>query len=292
MKTMFSRIMSGLVAVFMMSSMAGVFTSCSDDGGTLETPAFEAEAAKYEISGSSEYRSIELTESGNYIIIKNGYGARSQKVKVPFLGMSVKPALTRVSYNNNIYGKYTKAGENTYNLEGFGIVKVLVKDGAPYALEVTPNGGETDVVVATVQNKNASSDMTNRLCRTWTVEKMYYEWVDEEGSESGTYTKEDALNSEEFEFDGWPESVVFTKTGTYMVSYDDQTLAVSTWKWYDESKGLLCYSWENDFEDIDEDDLVTIEFDGATLIVTQEYEESGDGWYEKEKMVTYLKEAE
>ncbi len=291
MKTMFTRIMNSLVAVFMMLSMAGTFASCSDDG-TLETPAFEAEAAKYEISGSSEYRSIELTESGNYIIIKNGNNSRSQKVKVPFLGTRVKPTLTRVSYNNNIYGKYTKIGDNTYNLEGFGTVKVLMKEGTAYALEVTPIGGETDTVVASVQNKTPNSDMTNKLCRTWTIEKLYYEYTDEEGSYSGTYTKEDVLNSGDYEVGEWPESVVFTKTGTYMVYYIDQTLAVSTWRWYDESKGLLHYSWDNEFEEFDEDDLVTIEFDGATMMITEEYEyESGD-WYEKEKMVTYLKEAE
>lgn len=55
----------------------GNFSSCSssddnDGEGQLDTPQYAADAAKYEITDeSSEVKSIELTESGQYIVIMN-----------------------------------------------------------------------------------------------------------------------------------------------------------------------------------------------------------------------------
>ena len=72
----------------------GNFSSCnsSDDNdgdGQLETPLYAADAAKYEITDeSSEVKSIELTESGQYIVIMNNAGRNAKKT----VGMHKIPA--------------------------------------------------------------------------------------------------------------------------------------------------------------------------------------------------------
>lgn len=90
-----------------------------------------------------------------------------------------------------------------------------------------------------------------------------------------------------------PQQVVFTKSGTYMVFYGNGTLAVSTWKWQDESKGTARYSWN--YESIDDPDasgLINIGFADNQLVIKEylidgesadEYLEAGvsvDGYIE------------
>ena len=90
----------------------GNFSSCSssddNDGmGQLDTPQYAADAAKYEITDeSSEVKSIELTESGQYIVIMNNAGRNSKQA----VGLHKIPAtLTRATseYVGMYYGNYT-----------------------------------------------------------------------------------------------------------------------------------------------------------------------------------------
>lgn len=102
--------------------MLGEFSSCSssddnDGDGQLETPQYAADAAKYEITDeSSEVKSIELTESGQYIVIMNNAGRNAKKT----VGMHKIPAtLSRATseYVGMYYGNYTKDANGYYILE-------------------------------------------------------------------------------------------------------------------------------------------------------------------------------
>lgn len=42
---------------------------------------------------------------------------------------------------------------------------------------------------------------------------------------------------------GFLGQVIFTKAGTYMVTYPNSELAISTWSWVSQSEGTLRYSW-------------------------------------------------
>lgn len=69
-----------------------------------------------------------------------------------------------------------------------------------------------------------------------------------------------------------PQSMIFTKTGTYMVQYANSMLAVSTWHWTNESAGELMYSWNNNLEDTNggsSGDVVTASFQGTRLLLTE-----------------------
>lgn len=77
--------------------------------------------------------------------------------------------------------------------------------------------------------------------------------------------------------------MVFTKTGTYVVYYSEDRLAVSTWKWENENKGILRYSWNPDYlNDPDESGEVLIEFKGNKLYLTE-----SDSDYDEEDGETY-----
>ena len=260
-------------------------SSCSSDSDSnLEPPKYEQDAALYNITaGNSPYSSIELTASGNYIIIDK-YNSRYSLSKKKF----IKPnnAVTRSSSTGIIYGTYTKSGENTYNLAGFGRIRVVNAGGNSVDLDITTTSGKSITIGANRANINSSSDMTVKLCRTWAFEKVHYiEWIDGTKTEDFTASIKDFISgnyvdADEFEF---PKEVIFTKAGTYLVTYYDGTLAISTWKWEDESKGIIRYSWDYEhIYDPDESGIVNVKFKGSGCVFTEDYTEisAGAKWRE------------
>ena len=72
-----------VMALLCLCSLAIGFTSCSDDDNSvtppdLGTPPFEAVSGKYDVTSTgSPYESIELTASGNYIVVLDNGGYSS-----------------------------------------------------------------------------------------------------------------------------------------------------------------------------------------------------------------------
>ena len=86
-----------------------------------------------------------------------------------------------------------------------------------------------------------------------------------------------------------PEEVVFTKAGTYMVSYDNQMLAVSTWAWENMSTGLLRYSWNyDDMYDEEMAGTAWVSFKNNDLYLNETYKETEDGDTYEEQAITIL----
>ena len=89
-KNMLSLLRKGM---FMMLALlaAGVMMSCSSDDddddkapSNFEKPKYEADAAKFMVtSASSEYKSVELTEAGNFIIRLNASGNYAPEAASP-----------------------------------------------------------------------------------------------------------------------------------------------------------------------------------------------------------------
>lgn len=290
-------VLAVLCSVFLTLS----FTSCSDsDGdGNFEEPKFEQDAARYEItSAGSPYASIELTASGNYIIIeKNSSYVHSLSAARKSFSFA-KKVKSRASSNGVIYGKYIKGANGEYILEGFGTIRVESKGDNAYDLDITTSSGYSVVVGANRDNKYSSSTMTDKLCRSWEFDKIRATfWV------NGKKVFDETLNMKQiagitdednpfYEIkDELPELVIFTKAGTYMVIYGGEELAVSTWRWENESKGIIRYSWDYDhLYDPDESGRVTVSFSGSNLLITEEYEDDEDGDIVRGKIDYYLKE--
>lgn len=276
----------------MLAAMTTVgFTACSsdDDDISLETPQYESSAAKYEITSSdSPYSSIELTSSGNYIITEADYASASyatrsasEMVKSHSIFKNETPR-SRSEFGGYKYGTYTKTGDNQYNLSGFGTITIEQKDGNNYDLDIELSDGQTMTLGANRENMYSSSKMTDYLCRTWEITK----WVDKEWENGKLITDETSVPGQEQDD---PLEAVFTKAGSYVVTYKDGTLDISTWKWDNEDKGILRYSWNLDnINDPEESGTVTVTFNGNTCEVYEEetYEE-GDVTY-KSTCITYL----
>lgn len=315
---------------FLAVLLCGSMAACSEDDGdgdgdgggtgidkvTLATPEYEEHAALYEVEGSNEYESIELTASGDYIITKAGYYYANKLLKPELqkknrwarsfnmLDCGVRP--TRESYNGIIYGKYTVTSEGVYELEGFGTLELTGSSDDAVALVVTPNGGTAETMTAAVKTQAPNSDITNALCRTWEVKgfRMVIKWngkkmLDETGyiNNLDDFARRisekvgEDLTVEDLFGEALPKDVVFTKAGTYMVSYTDETLAVSTWAWENPETGLLRYSW--DYDDMYDEELAGnayISFKNNDLYLNEKFSETDeDGKYEEE-LITILSE--
>ena len=276
-----------VIAAAMMLTAAG-FTACSDDneGGigniNLPTPQYEQVSGKYEItSAGSPYESIELGASGSYIVTRN-YGGYSL---APKAGGKTRMALlakrsgtTRsTEYGGVIYGTFTALGGNEYALEGFGTIKLEYTGNDVTGIEVTTNGSTT-AYTAEKAPTMGDDNITSALCRTWKVEKVRDVYFDKEtGKESDvTVTPE---NPGEFGGDMGSE-VMFSKSGTYLISRLDGSLDMAEWKWKDRGAGQLYYAWDGYWTG----DYATITFDGNRAVVHDKWEDE----YGRDESWTYL----
>lgn len=287
------------------------FSACSSDddssGTGLSTPAYESVSARYEITSAySDISSIELTASGNYIIVENinyyeSAVKRSLTNFIPRWDAAVKTRAT--SSNGIIYGKFTKIGENEFELHGFGIVRISTENDNAVALEIEPDGGDTYVLMADKADINSNSESTNKLCRTWSITslriKMSYDGksifdkehkmneldkftsdfinlikkFDPEFDESD-YSEEDF---ELFDEEAMPKEVVFSKAGTYMVIYTNESLAIAKWDWTNDEENEFRYSWN--YSDMYDDyfaGTVKVGYRNNQLTITESVSEDGE----------------
>lgn len=318
--------------VAMAALLVGTMAACSndndDEGGpsSFDTPKYEAEAAKYVIDDqtAAPYKSIELTASGNFIIMPSDYvnyvnrhapaTSKSKlwhnRLKNGMITANAPMPITRV-YSLIVYGSYTKTGENQYNLEGFGTLTIIKDaDGTAHTIVLTPTGKPSKEYTAHKQNADINGETSSKLCRTWSFESFrIYSKVNGKTVMDITASTLAELaekvyewakkNDPEFEEDEWewdvtieanPENVIFTKTGTYVVLYSNEQLAVSTWKWADEKNGILRYSWNPDsFNDAYLGGDVKIEFKNNRCYMTEgdfEYDKEDNEYYEEG--ITYI----
>lgn len=308
------------IALPVVACLGLIMTSCGgdDDGNgipALPTPEYESSSAKYEMAAGSPYRSIEFTSSGNYVIVTNSHSyysaAPAAKVKkqtavgtamASGLLRTPERSVSRAYFNGIYYGTYTKTGDNQYNLQGFGTITVNTGGDNAYSLTVTTSSG-SQTIAATKAVADKDSDRTNALCRTWNVDKLNLKvWIN--GSKK--YDRTVAANKlndlfEDWGDDGWedneiPRQVIFTKSGTYMVlyglnDYSNNSLDISSWRWENESKGIIRYSWDIGNFDDEDSGLITTSFSGKNMTIWEEYSEEDDGDNYREKITWYFSEA-
>ena len=332
-KNMFSLLRKG---VFMMLALlaAGVMVSCSSDDdddykapSNFEKPKYEADAAKFMVtSASSEYKSVELTEAGNFIIRLNAGGNYAPEAASPVArllkkNMLVSPgselksevAETRagtVVWSDIIYGKYTKTGDNEYTLDGYGTLTVTQDGGSAYSLRIEKTNGETFDLEANKAGTPEAGSMTDNICRTWDIKGFRYyirmngkTYFDETSpTMEGLYNKikewmqanDPDYSDEDYEdmLIDVPQQIVFSKSGTYMVLYTNNMLDVATWRWGNQDMGILEYSWNPDvFDDDFMSGSVKIEFKNNQLLITEGESESEDGFTLEAAFVYTLEEA-
>ena len=156
-------------------------TGCKGD--SLETPAYKSSSALYQVTMvGAPLTSVEFTESGNYVIVKsglpqnaplpNGVSRAEEEVNKPacfLFSLGNQPETRSSSGNKIITGKYTKKDDTTYELKGFGTIKVTATDGSNYSLIITETGSDPYTLTAAKKEQYKDSEPTGKLCRTWKI---------------------------------------------------------------------------------------------------------------------------
>lgn len=300
-------------------------TSCSDDNDNPESPekpekpttdsdiseftspVMADEAARFTITdANSPFSSIELTESGRYVVIPSSYfqyqtaGHTNQKT----FFAAASPVISRYGTDGIVTGKYTKAGEGEYILDGFGSLSVIGSSQEACDLIITLGDG-TEINVGAQQDEVLATDPnTLALCRSWKFEQFRVRLTlngtvisDRAASFSnlsslGTLIGQDMYNFAKdngyledgetlsdyvFEIPQMAEEFIFTKTGSYILILDDQ-LSVNIWRW--NNKDGLEIRYSHNIENIYDPDFsnnVWLTFGGTQLSVYEVTQDGEDG---------------
>lgn len=322
-----------LATAFITLSFAGLTACSSDDDDNnddqndpaselsqtaegLETPAYEAVAALYDITDeTSDLKSIELTASGDYIITKNydySYSYNYASARKSRSKLLPSTLTTRDAYGNIIWGKYTKISDTEYQLQGWGKIVIAGSSDNALSISVTPANGNTYTVPVQKHNQKPSSTATNQLCRTWLISSFRYtcsyqggKFFDKEyaladiknlpadlkaaaanihfdfDDEDDEYDDEDYEDDEDDDFEDdlneMPNRVIFSKAGSYMVQYRNSTMALATWSWENEATGAIRYSWN--YYNMYDDELsgsATIAYRGSQLALSEQLSDAED----------------
>lgn len=275
----FKTFLFSLIAILCLGNFSSCSSSDDNDGdGQLETPQYAADAAKYEITdASSEVKSIELTESGQYIVIMNNVGRNAKQT----IGLHKIPAtLTRATSENVgvYYGNYTKTDKDYFLLEDFGTVRINKDDNGSVAsvtIHSNKSGNEWTSPARLSPKTNTNNTVTtNRICRTWKIKsvglcyklngralfdytessyKELYtklkEYVKRENSDDWTNEDEEEYNQMIEEADSYMvKQLVFTKAGTILAKVGEGILADGwIWRWAGDNSNEI-QAWYVDFD--------------------------------------------
>ena len=263
------------LGMLMLSVFSLTFTSCGDDDDepVLTTPKYAENSVLYKINGASDISSVEFTEAGMYIITKK---TSDSAAKGFFQKGKSRSSFTRSDNDDYkyIYGKYTKDGD-VYTLEGFGTITVVKKESVNVSLQIQPTGEEAYTLSAQPAEKFEKSDISTKLCRTWKYERGNMVCTKGDSlilektstSLSVLYETLDSLFGERPDEYNNPEEVIFTLSGSYIVKYDDGTLAVAQWKWKNEKEGVSYFTWGPEWE---EKDVFAISFNEKNELVVDD----------------------
>ena len=238
------------------------------DAGEFKRPQFESESALYKISsGGSNLESIELTASGYYIVItKSSRKLSSVNWSNTQLFDSRFKTISTRSDSDVISGRYIKSGDGVFVLDGFGTIVIKGGENNAVSLDITKINGDKIEVGAMKADQYESSTKTNALCRTWNLGMVTVH----KPAGDVTYENVQAFNKGEgegYDEDELPMKVTFTKSGTYIVIYTNNELAVSTWAWENETTGRARYSW--DYDNIYNGDIIDVAFEGQQALITE-----------------------
>lgn len=172
--------------LFFLAAITAVFVSGCSSEGSLPPPVYKSSSALFQITQTdSKLSSVEFTESGNYVVLRNGSrmsapqgngtSRADAKTETAWLFFSPwnQPLVRSTAYNNIITGKYTKTDDTTYVLEGFGTIKVNSQNGTNYSLVITETGSSPYTLTAAKKEQFKDSEPTDKLCRTWRISGMH-----------------------------------------------------------------------------------------------------------------------
>ncbi len=297
---------SSFLMMFLTAALCAGFQSCSDDdggdggnNGTLEPPVYSEEAVKCEFTDTeAPYESLELTESGDYMLI-----LRDSEANVgPVNTASPLRSVSRAGSGSNVkHGTYKKVGEKIYDLSDFGKI-VFTED----SIQITPPNGTTTTYNTTILPKLQTSHPIDLLCRSWKC----VHWRAVIRSSEGNFDKSFSSYEEFYKFAyGEPEDmtgegywreptleeIIISKYGTLALSgreYHDNTFLGLTyipmlWKATGSNEGQLYFPDDDDSAEYSDEHSFKIEKGRLVLTIVQRYNDE-DGVEEDTLICTYV----
>ncbi len=288
---------------------AMLISACSDDEKSdngeipaLPTPTYESISAKYDVTSvSSDIESIELTADGKFIVMERDVNAYSAP-KAKFAKAAVA---SRAVSGSVICGNFIQVSETEYVLPGFGSIVIEGDSNNAVSLIVTYEDGESTTVAASRASVTPDSELTKAMCRSWNLPKLGFKIsvdghlvFDKSRPSSEIWTlmtemdkaladyinrfiddPEDYYEPEVFHGDFYPAGLTLSRSGTYMVNYNNTIdpampfFGVAVWKWVDEAKRQFHYSWVYDNQDADILGFAgnaIVKFEGNTMVLVEE----------------------
>ena len=108
-----------------------------------DEPKYEKESALYLVNASgSDIKSIELTPTGDYIVMKNNSIIDKVQRKSPS-ALRLNHAIATRAYADDkmAYGRYTRTGDGKYKLDGYGTIVVTGGESNAVKLTITLTDG-------------------------------------------------------------------------------------------------------------------------------------------------------
>ena len=227
----------------------------TDDPGSLwsgeaSTPKYIADAAVYDVTSTSRISSVELTESGDYLIIPANYTgyapARAGKEKSARslfrTGKKNRDTRSGISTSGITYGTFTKNSDGSFNLKGIG--KMTYSNGN---LTITSDSG-SELVNASARKvapKYDSNELNIRLCRSWYVKNAYTKVYDSNDRLIATVKYSSSDLKDEF-----VKYVIVTRAGSFVqVDWDEEVGDLGYWSWNNVKNQIFRYTWADDSDD-------------------------------------------
>lgn len=194
-------------------------------------------------------------------------------------------------------GKVIKIGEGEYILEGYGTITVSGDSENAIEIILNPENGNSVTVGAQKEATYSLNDAaTVALCRSWAPTALHLR-ADLNGvtvaDQSGPYT--DLINirnramaqiiaalkskygqyfdEEDFELEPeegevyYPTLVLFSRSGSYLVEYENDYLDVRQWKWLDIARQTMHWSHDLDNPYDENSSDSDIKFSGKNVII-------------------------
>ena len=233
-------------------------------------------SAKWEISDpNSVYSSFEFNRDGNFIVVEDGTN--------PTLKAGFSKAKSLLQQNPNKIGTRASADSKslpvhfgdfqidgyTITLSGFGAITVvsITADKFSFSFTLESTGESRAFTANKAKEPVPASSRTEMFCRTWIIHKVTIDEAALSEADKNWYVYQygsDWKAQAENELTG--TVVLFTKAGTYLVSYADEALSPGLfwWKWGNEEETVIHYS-ENNWSEYN---FSAIELSNKTLKMT------------------------
>jgi hypothetical protein len=232
--TSIAKVINGLVTAIETGSVDISATANDGSGikGMLKVKVYkilnnEIISAKWIVSGTSDYKSFEFNENGNYLVV-----AKSTDSQI------------------NRFGRYKITDNQTITLHNFGTLKLSSINGSKFDFKAyIQNSSTYEINVNTTKaTENSNSSKTNQLCRTW---KM----ISVNGDSSVSKDSEQLLLF----------SNAGTYFVSFSNPIDENEENVAQWKWKDNTEAYMCVSWNGEPTCDGSNEIQIIELTANTL---------------------------